>query len=152
MTTHSRGTTETLAEALPVAVAYLEIERRRFPDRLRIDVDVPDALQHAQIPPLLLQTLVENAVRHGIARSPAGGTVRIRARAEDGALTLTVSNPAPHGAAPEAGTGVGLANSRERLRLLHGDAARLEFAHDPDGEVRVSVRLPLPAVSRVAAS
>lgn len=152
VTTHARGTTETLGEALPVAVAYLEIERRRFPDRLRIEVDVPASLQHAQLPTLLLQTLVDNAVRHGIARSVGGGTVGLHARAEDGELTLTVSNPAPRDTARDTvrgdGSGVGLANSRERLRLLHGDAGRLEFAHGPDGVVRVSVHLPFPAASR----
>ena len=146
VTTHARGTAETMGEALSVATAYLEIERRRFPDRLRVDIAVPDELYSAQIPTLLLQTLVENAVRHGIARSPGGGTIRIHARAEDGVLTLTVSNPAPPGAVSRDGSGVGLANSRERLRLLHGEAGRLEYSHGADGTVRVSVQLPLPAV------
>lgn len=129
-----------LREELDFLARYLEIERTRFPDRLVVVVDVPEALGSHQVPSFLLQPLVENAVRHGIAPRPAGGRVVIGGRRNQAELIIEVWNDGVLVAngRPE---GIGLSATRERLdRLYRGRAAlTLEAA---DGGVRARVRLP----------
>jgi Histidine kinase len=136
----SRLQTVALERELEATRHYLELEVLRFESRLqyRIDVD-PEALEH-QVPPMLLQTLVENAIKHGIARLPEGGSVLIEARRETTDLLIRVTNTGRlDGADPE---GTGLANSQERLRLLFGDRATLSLAPTAAGEVTCTVVVP----------
>ena len=134
-----------LAEELEFVQRYLDIEQVRFGERLQLEVSIaPDALD-AVVPVLLLQPLVENAVKHGIATREDGGRIAIRAERRAATLRITVSDdgPGPGGAGP--GPGIGLANTRERLRTLYGDAQRLELDASPHGGTRVVVELPFRA-------
>ena len=140
-----------LAEELSFLERYLAIEQVRFSDRLQVRFDVDDALRDALVPALLLQPLVENALRHGIAKRADSGVVEVSAHRDGEALVLTVSDNGPGVAASAAGgdddggNGLGLANIRERLTTLYGSAAHLELRSgqtaDPSGTVAV-VRLP----------
>jgi signal transduction histidine kinase len=131
-----------LRDELAITADYLELMRLRLGDRLRVRVDAPDALLDARVPALVLQPLVENAIRHGIERRSAAGLVEVRARAEAGCLVLEVRDD---GAGPRASAegGTGLGNTLARLRHLHGDAATLTLAPGEGGGAVATVRLPL---------
>jgi signal transduction histidine kinase len=139
----SNEATAPLADELAVVSHYLEIERVRYGDRLRYVIDTPAELASEHVPSLLLQTLAENAVKHGIAKARGGGEVRICARRRDaGMIELEVSNTgAPfepererdHDAAPATG----LSNTRARLQLMYGSAAELSIVSDPELGTRV---------------
>ena len=134
-----------LSQELEFAEAYLGIERIRFEGRLAVRVDVaPDAL-HAQVPSFILQPLVENAVRHGLAPSLRGGTLTIRAQRDGDVLRIDVADdgrgfPAGWRQAPRYG--IGLANTIERLRRLYGDDQRFGVADAEGGGVVASIVLP----------
>jgi LytS/YehU family sensor histidine kinase len=133
-----------LEEELRVLRTYLEIEQVRFEDRLTVEWRVaPDARQ-ARVPHLLLQPLVENAIRHGIAPSAAPGTIEIVAERRDGALRLAVRDD---GVGPGGGVreGVGLSNTRTRLRQLYGARQRLEVRGGPERGFEVAIELPFAA-------
>jgi two-component system sensor histidine kinase AlgZ len=135
------GASVTLAEEIELARRYLAIEQVRFGDRLAVSWDVDDATSQARVPPLVLQPLVENAVRHGIETSLAGGTVRVRAKLRHGSASVVISNSLPDTpAAP--GAGIALANVRERLSLLHDFGASLETWRS-DGQFHARVMVPL---------
>lgn len=158
LTLENAGTQEVrLKEELDFLERYLEIERTRFGDRLTVELDVDPAALDARIPNLILQPLVENAVRHGVAPRAEPGWIGLRAVRRDGELRVTIEDdgpgfPAesdPAAADVEAGSasapttgGVGLANCRARLQQLYGDRARLELGAAPAGGLRVSLRIP----------
>jgi LytS/YehU family sensor histidine kinase len=122
---------------------YLDIERVRFADRLRVEVNVPAELREGWVPPLLLQPLVENAVRHGIAPREGPGRIEVAAERMDDRLALTVRDDGVGlGAGSVPGTGVGLANARARLAELYGDGWELEVADRAGGGVEVRVTIP----------
>jgi signal transduction histidine kinase len=132
-----------LEEELRTVRAYLDIEQARFEDRLRVRWSVDPATHPARVPPLILQPLVENAVRHGIAPRAAEGTIEIEARHSGGALHLAVRDDGvglPAGGAPL--DGVGLANTRARLRQLYGARGGVELAGGTGGGVCVRITLP----------
>lgn len=133
----------TLAEEVELQRLYLEIERTRFPDRLGFNVTLEEGSAAAKVPALLLQPLVENAVKHGVARSEASTAIRIAARVDDDALEITVENDAQSAGAPASGESVGLANVRDRLRSRFGDEAELDAERLPSGGFRNVLRLPL---------
>jgi signal transduction histidine kinase len=134
----------TLAEELDFVRQYLAIEEVRFPDRLRPEIDVAPALLGAAVPEFLLQPLVENAVRHGLAQRTGATLLRIAARRERDDLVLAVTDdgPGPGAGAAERAAGVGLANTRERLGTLYGERARLTLSPTPAGGAVAEVRLP----------
>jgi Histidine kinase len=132
-------------EELGVVNDYLALEQVRHEERLRLRLDVaPDTLQ-LPVPPMLLQTLVENAVKYGISRRPEGGEIAIVARCDLGVLRIQVTNPGEL-AAPAAGasasTGVGLRNAAERLRLLFGESATLQLRAATPGLVVAEAAIP----------
>lgn len=135
--------TISLAEEFEILDAYLQIELVRFPDRLDVTMDCPPELTNAHVPSFLLQPLVENAIKHAVARSPVPVHVSVRARADRGRLNLQVED---EGAAPKAhaghGAGVGLRNISERLLATYGDDASVRAAHTEHG-FRVELDLPL---------
>lgn len=136
-----------LAQEIAFVRAYLEIEQYRFGDRLSVRWRVPDALMQAAVPVFVLQPLVENAVRHGIARTDDGGALEIGASLDGGVLTLWVADngpgPAPAGeTALERGHGVGLANTRSRLAHLYPRRASVALLRGADGGARAQVQLP----------
>jgi two-component system sensor histidine kinase AlgZ len=135
------GSSVTLAEEIDLAQRYLAIEQVRFGERLAVSWDVDPATSQARVPPLVLQPLVENAVRHGIETSLSGGTVRVRAKVRRGSATVVISNSLPD--TPGApGAGIALANVRERLSLLHDFGASLETWRS-DGQFHARVMVPL---------
>ena len=139
------GTQEVpLKEELDFVQKYVEIERRRFGDRLQVELDIAPETLDAAVPNMLLQPLVENAIRHGIARKVGGGRVDIIARREDGELALVIRDTGVGlaGAAPALSKGVGLANTRSRLEHLFGDRHSLDFSEPPGGGLAVKIVIP----------
>jgi hypothetical protein len=136
-------------EELRIVNDYLALEQVRHEERLRVRLDIdPDTLG-LPIPPMLLQTLVENAVKYGISTQADGGEIAIVARRENDVLRLQVRNPGELGAAPAkhgASTGVGLRNAAERLRLLFGDRATLHLRAPEPAIVVAEAVLPLQPV------
>lgn len=132
-----------LSEEMEVVERYLEIEGTRFSDRLRVGIDMAADTRDAAVPTLLLQPIVENAVRHGIARSAEGGRIDIRSRREDGSLVIEVFGEGPP-LSPDWRTreGVGLSSTRARLEQLYGGAARLELANHDGSGVIATVTIP----------
>lgn len=143
--------TTTLNRELEFANGYLEIEKIRFEDRLTVVLAIaPDTLD-AQVPHLLLQPLVENAVRHGIARLSSGGEIRISANHYTGALHLQVRDNGPglvEHAEMQSKGGLGLGATRERLRTLYGADQQIEIRNAASGGVEVNVRIPFCADPR----
>lgn len=133
----------TLAQEVDLQRLYLEIERTRFPDRLRFDVILDEGSEDAKVPALLLQPLVENAVKHGVARSEAPTSIRIRARADGRLLEIVVENDAAASGPSPKGEQVGLRNVTDRLRSRFGAEATLGAGELPEGGFRNTLRLPL---------
>jgi two-component system LytT family sensor kinase len=131
-----------LAEEVELQRLYLEIERTRFPHRLRFDVELGDGTADARVPALLLQPLVENAVKHGVARSEAPTCIRIRARMDGPVLEIVVENDAKARGAGSGGENVGLRNVAERLSSRFGDEASLDSEEVAEGGFRNRLRLP----------
>jgi two-component system LytT family sensor kinase len=130
-----------LREEIAVQRLYLDIEAVRFPDRLKVQIDLPDALADWPVPGLILQPLVENAIKHGVARSTGAVAIRIQAKAEDGRLILSVSDDAPqNGGGGELG--IGLTNVRDRLAARFGSEAKMAAGEGSEGGYTVSLILP----------
>ena len=123
--TRHRSSEVTLEEELDLVRQYVAIEEARFPDRLRVIIDVDPSLNQSAVPGFALQHLVENAIRHGIARRPGAGTVRVRARSDGDTLELTVADDGAGSTVQVMPAGHGIENTRERLRALYGDRAAL---------------------------
>jgi signal transduction histidine kinase len=135
----------TLEEEIALARRYLAIEEVRFADRLAVHVDLTEQAKGARVPRLILQPVVENAVRHGIGRKAAAGRLDISARTTDDELVVVVRDDGPGPAAAMRGNGVGLKNTRERMRTAYGAAARLTLEHAPDGGAVATLVFPLSA-------
>ncbi len=136
----------TLKRELEFVQCYLDIQRVRFMNRLTTEINIDEDVLNAEVPYLFLQPLVENAIKHGVARQPGLGKVEIRACKEDRGVCVSVSNddPTPHDAPPEhERLGIGLENVRNRLRILYGPKGRLETHESPSGVFRVEVHIPL---------
>ena len=131
----------TLGRELELVACYLRIQRHRFGDRLQVDWQVDETARAVRVPALALQSLVENAVVHGLAPSPRGGTLTLVARREGDALRLVVRDDGV-GLAPGHREGVGLSNTRERLARLHGEAARFLLDGAPGRGTTVELLLP----------
>ena len=138
----SRDNEISLDDELALVRQYLAVEQARFSDRLRPEIDVPDALLSAAVPSFALQHLVENAVRHGIARRSDAGRIAVVARHKGNFLELSVADDGPGPAGTRAASGHGLENTRERLRTLYGQAASLELRALPDLGAVARLRIP----------
>ena len=131
-------------------------------DRLQAQVDIPEGLRSAQFPPLMLQGLVENAIKHGLEPKAEGGQLIVRAQVVDGALSLSVrdtgvglvqtGHAAPTSTSTRTSTGTGLANIRERLHLLFGDRAQLVLSSVPEGGTLATLTLPYQVQPSTGAS
>jgi sensor histidine kinase YesM len=135
----------TLAEEVEYLQRYIDIQKVRFGERLKYSVHIPATLMNAQVPSLLLQPLVENAIKHGLAARVAGGELRVEVARKGAALFISVYNDGPHFAADwqSKSAGVGLANLRKRLQIMHGDGADLLVSNVAAGGVEVVVTLPM---------
>lgn len=134
-----------LAEEIKLQRLYLDIEAVRFPERLVIDIAVPTSLASACVPAMILQPLVENALKYGVARVKRPVTVSIRAHEEEGKLVLSVADngdPMPEGDGPH-GTGVGLANVRDRLDARYGDESKVSAGAREGGGYEVILEMPV---------
>lgn len=130
-----------LGDEIVLARSFLAIFQIRMGRRLRVRVDVPVDLESALIPPLMVGTLVENAIKHGIGPRATGGTVSLTARHRAGSLEMEVGDDGV-GFRARAGHGVGLANIRARLETLYGGAGALELAANAEGGVTATIRIP----------
>ncbi|HEX8064729.1 MAG TPA: histidine kinase [Allosphingosinicella sp.] len=135
----------TLAQEIEFQQLYLDIEKLRFPRRLEVRIEVPGDLRGARVPPLILQPLVENAIKHGVARTADPVRLTVAAREEDARLVIVVENdrgPA-ESVKSEHGTGVGLVNVCERLAARFGTDATCDHGPLPEGGWRVTLSMPL---------
>lgn len=130
-----------LGQEIDLVDAYLGIVALRMSGRLTVRWNVPDELRGCDLPPLTIATLVENAVKHGIAPRPEGGTIEIRAQAFGAMLEITVADNGV-GFSSSGGSGIGLASIRARLATLYGAAGRLSLENNHDGGVLARLRLP----------
>src|ERR1044071_8367880 len=124
--TLSRQQAIPLAEEIALVETFLAIERVRFGERLPSSFDIADEVRAVQVPPLVLQPLVENAVHHGVAHLLEGGTVNVHARRREGFLEMVVENPCDPDRPPSRGTGMGIANVRARIETLCGERASVD--------------------------
>jgi sensor histidine kinase YesM len=143
---NAQGGVRDLGREMAVIRPYIEILKVRMEERLQPEIDVPEGLHSAEFPPMMIQSLVENAIKHGLEPKPEGGKLTVRAQIVHGKLAVTVADTGlGFGRAATAGTGVGLANIRERLRLLYGNKASLTVGpNEPSGTV-VTVTVPYAA-------
>lgn len=134
----------TLRAELEFIEKYLDIERIRFRDRLTVEYDVRDDALDAATPNLILQPIVENAIRHGIEPHPRAGKITVRARRDSARLMIAVLDTGA-GVPPGGFTreGIGVANTRARLRELYGDQHRFEMSNRPEGGLQVLLEIPL---------
>jgi len=134
-----------LATELEAVADYLALEGVRFEDRLRVEFAIDPAASQVAVPPMLLQTLVENALKHGIAPLPGGGDLIVRASLQADGMLVEVENTGQIAPPRPGATQVGLANTRERLRILYGDGARLELTNCGDNRVTARALIPRSA-------
>ena len=136
-----RESRSTLAGEVTLIESYLEVQRIRMGRRLAFEIDVPVELRPLEVPPMMLLTLVENAIKHGLNPLPEGGSLRVQARREGGLLCIDVADSG-RGFHATSGGGTGLANIRARLATMHGDAASLTLAENYPRGVTSTLRLP----------
>ena len=132
-----------LRDELATLDLYLDIERTRFAERLRVRTDIDPATLDALVPNMVLQPLVENAIRHGVGTRVAGGAITIEARRQADMLSIRVSHDGPGLGAAGNERGIGLDNTRARLARLHGERQSVELAGAAEGGLAVTLRLPL---------
>lgn len=133
----------TLDQELDIVNDYLNLESLRLGDRLTVERNISSEAMRARIPVMLLQTVVENAIKHGIAELPAGGTLHVSAQVRGGSLLLEIGNPRPAAPSPATHQGIGLRNATERLRLLFGAEASLDLDLSSPAQAVARVRIPV---------
>jgi len=132
-----------LGREVDMVRAYLDLLKMRMEERLIVDLRIPDGLRSAAFPPMMLQSMVENAIKHGLECKPEGGTLRIVAEVADSQLRVTVTDDGVgFGVMPSDGTGLGLQTIRDRLRMLHGDAGRLHIGANSPSGVIATIEVP----------
>ncbi|XHS79143.1 sensor histidine kinase [Burkholderiaceae bacterium UC74_6] len=140
-----------LGRELAVIRPYLEILKVRMEERLVTTIDVPEGLHSAEFPPMMIQSLVENAIKHGLEPKAEGGSLTVKAEIVHGKLVVCVADTGlGFGRAATAGTGVGLANIRERLNLLYGGKASVTVAENQPSGTRVTITVPYVAKENAA--
>jgi signal transduction histidine kinase len=141
-----RVSQSTLGRELALTLAYLNVQKIRMGERLTFAIEIPESLTATAFPPMVLLTLVENAIKHGLAPLPEGGSIAILARERAGALQLQVRDDGA-GFRSAAGAGIGLANTRTRLATLYGNAGRLALEQNVPRGVTATVELPVDKVA-----
>lgn len=141
------ATVTTLGREVDIVRAYLDLLKMRMEERLTVDIQVSDGLRSAAFPPMMLQSLAENAIKHGLESKTDGGTLRIKAEVADNKLRVSVTDDGlGFGAVASNGTGLGLQSIRDRLKLLHGNAAQLEIAPNTPSGVCSTIEVPYQVV------
>jgi LytS/YehU family sensor histidine kinase len=147
----NHGAPRDLGREMAVVRPYLEILKVRMEERLSTRIEVPDGLLSAEFPSMMIQSLVENAIKHGLEPKAEGGELTIRAEILHGKLAITVADTGlGFGKAATAGTGVGLANIRERLQLLYGSTATLAVTENAPSGTKVTVTVPYKSIDVAA--
>ncbi|WAC73724.1 histidine kinase [Roseateles sp. SL47] len=140
---NANGGVRELGREMAVIRPYLDILQMRMEERLQPEIQVPDGLLSAEFPPMMIQGLVENAIKHGLEPKAEGGSLKIKAEVVHGKLSVTVADTGlGFGRAATSGTGVGLANIRERLSLLYGKAASVTVAENQPSGTVVTITVP----------
>jgi sensor histidine kinase YesM len=139
-----------LEKEMEIVKAYLEVEQLRLGDRLKVEVELDDAYRQIPIPVLSVQPLVENAVKHGVARSSESGYVRIRSERSPEQLCISVENSGSGHPSETSGTGTGLENVRRRLEICYGPAAVLKLTITPE-RARAELQIPCPGLKAAEA-
>ncbi len=140
---NANGAVRDLGRELAVIRPYLEILKMRMEERLQTEIHVPDGLMSAEFPPMMIQGLVENAIKHGLEPKAEGGKLTVKAEIVHGKLAVTVADTGlGFGRAATSGTGVGLANIRERLQLLHGNKAAVTVTENQPSGTVVTITVP----------
>ncbi|MCY4752857.1 sensor histidine kinase [Pelomonas aquatica] len=140
---NANGGLRDLGRELAVIRPYLEILKVRMEERLQTEIDVPEGLMSAEFPPMMIQGLVENAIKHGLEPKAEGGRLSVKAEIVHGKLAVTVADTGlGFGRAATSGTGVGLANIRERLQLLHGSRASVTVTENQPSGTVVTITVP----------
>jgi LytS/YehU family sensor histidine kinase len=137
-----RASDSTIEREATMAKAYLDIQGIRMGRRLQFEICLPERLRGARLPPMMLLTLVENAVKHGLSPLPEGGTIQIAAEADAGSLHVNVADTG-RGFTRTFGAGGGLANIRARLAALYGNAGRLSLRANMPRGVTATIAVPL---------
>jgi hypothetical protein len=151
-----RQQSSTLGRELRLVSSYLDLIKMRIEERLEVEIAVPEALRSAEFPPMMLQSLVENAIKHGIEPKPEGGKVRVAASLQNGMLAVEVADTGvglPDGElldGPTSGTGLGLQNIRDRLSMLYSGKSTLMLRSGASGGTTVRVTLPYRASTEPA--
>ncbi|MFC5475377.1 sensor histidine kinase [Paraherbaspirillum soli] len=147
------ATVTNLGRETDIVRAYLDLLKMRMEERLNVDVQVSDGLRSAAFPPMMLQSLVENAIKHGLECKTEGGTLRILAEVADNKLRVRVTDDGlGFGAVPSNGTGLGLQSIRDRLKLLHGDQAQLVIVPNSPSGVCATIEVPYQLASQSKAA
>jgi signal transduction histidine kinase len=141
----------TLGSELALASAYLEVQRIRMGERLAVELAVADADRHRPFPPMMLATLVENAIKHGLNPLPEGGTVRVSSESTVDSLRVVVADSG-RGFSTSGGTGIGLANIRGRLAALYGGTASVTLTPNLPRGIRATIEIPFTAPAQGAAA
>jgi hypothetical protein len=141
--------TTSLGREVDMVTSYLDLLKMRMEERLTVDLQVPDGLRSAAFPPMMLQSMVENAIKHGLECKPEGGHLSVKAEIADSKLRVTVADTGVgFGVVPSKGTGLGLSNIRERLKLLHGEAGQLHIAANIPSGVIATIEVPYQLASK----
>jgi len=148
---HMRAASSTLAREVELTRAYLELQRIRMGPRLAFDIAVPETLGDTALPPMMLVTLAENAIKHGLAPLPEGGRIGISVDVHAGEMSVRVADTG-QGFTQTSGGGTGLANIRARLAAMYGPAGRLSLALNAPRGVVATIAVPFPSPSSRAAA
>jgi hypothetical protein len=141
--------TTSLGREVDMVTSYLDLLKMRMEERLTVDIQVPEGLRSAAFPPMMLQSMVENAIKHGLECKSEGGHLAVRAEIVDSKLRVTVADDGVgFGVVPSKGTGLGLSNIRERLKLLHGEAGQLHIAANIPSGVIATIEVPYQLASK----
>lgn len=149
------GVSNSLGQQLGLSRAFLEIMKVRMEERLDYSFTIPEGLWSAEFPPMMLQTLVENSIKHGLEPKAAGGHIEVNAEVAHGKLRVAVVDSGVGislGGAATAGDGIGLANVRDRLKLMYGESASLVFDTPATGGTRAVIELPYRSIETTDAS
>jgi len=133
----------TVEEEMNVIFDYLKLESIRYEERLKVNMDIDEKTHQCLIPPLIIQSLAENAIKHGISRLTNGGEITILVKADGKKLKIIVENSGHYDPKDKSLTGIGLVNTRHRLELLFSDKASFEIVNSANGKVKAQIILPL---------
>jgi hypothetical protein len=140
-----------LGREVDMVKPYLDLLKMRMEERLTVELHVPEGLRSAAFPPMMLQSMVENAIKHGLECKPEGGHLAVTAEVVDSKLRVTVADDGVgFGVMPSKGTGLGLSNIRERLKLLHGEAGQLHIAANSPSGVIATIEVPYQLAPQLA--